>query len=83
MVKVETVALYIADRAGSLRSATIARRLTSITQAHLAAGSEQSPSSSHHFVGSETLQSVRRTIGTAQEGKAPLHLLPLHARRWR
>ena len=67
-----TVALYIADRAGSLRSATITRRLTSITKAHQAAGFEESPSSSHHFVVSETLKGIRRSIGTAQEGKAPL-----------
>ncbi|MGA3347083.1 MAG: site-specific integrase [Terracidiphilus sp.] len=67
-----TVALYIADRAVSLRSATITRRLTSITKAHQAAGFEESPSSSHHFVVSETLKGIRRSIGTAQEGKAPL-----------
>ena len=67
-----TVALYIADRAGSLSSATITRRLTSITKAHPAAGFEDSPSSSHHFVVSETLKGIRRSIGTAQEGKAPL-----------
>ena len=67
-----TVALYIADRASSLRSATITRRLTSITKAHQAAGFEASPSSSQHFVVSETLKGIRRSIGTAQEGKAPL-----------
>jgi integrase len=67
-----TVALYIADRAGSLRSATITRRLTSITKAHQAAGFEESPSSSRHFVVSETLKGIRRSIGTAQEAKAPL-----------
>jgi len=67
-----TVALYITDRAGSLRAATINRRLTSITKAHQAAGFEESPSSSHHFVVSETLKGIRRSIGTAQEGKAPL-----------
>ena len=67
-----TVALYIADRAGSLRAATITRRLTSITKAHQAAGFEESPSSSHHFVVSETLKGIRRSIGTAQQGKAPL-----------
>jgi site-specific recombinase XerD len=67
-----TVALYIADRASSLRSATITRRLTSITKAHQAAGFEESPSSSHHFLVSETLKGIRRSIGTAQEGKAPL-----------
>jgi site-specific recombinase XerD len=67
-----TVALYITDRAGYLRSATITRRLTSITKAHQAAGFEESPSSSHHFVVSETLKGIRRSIGTALEGKAPL-----------
>jgi site-specific recombinase XerD len=67
-----TVALYIADRVGTLRSATITRRLTSITKAHQAAGFEASPSSSHHFVVSETLKDIRRSIGTAQQGKAPL-----------
>jgi site-specific recombinase XerD len=68
----ESVALYIADRASTLASGTIARRLTSITKAHQAAGFEESPSSSHHFVVSETLKGIRRSIGTAQEGKAPL-----------
>jgi len=67
-----TVALYIADRAATLRAATINRRLTSITKAHQAAGFEASPSSSHHFVVSETLKGIRRSIGTAQQGKAPL-----------
>lgn len=67
-----TVALYITDRAGSLRTATITRRLTSITKAHQAAGFEASPASSHHFFVSETLKGIRRSIGTAQEGKAPL-----------
>jgi integrase len=67
-----TVALYITARAATLRSATINRRLTSITKAHQAAGFEASPSSSHHFVVSETLKGIRRSIGTAQEGKAPL-----------
>jgi integrase len=67
-----TVALYITDRAATLRSATITRRLTSITKAHQAAGFEESPTSSHHFVVSETLKGIRRSIGTAQEGNAPL-----------
>ena len=67
-----TVALYITARAATLRSATITRRLTSITKAHQAAGFEASPASSHHFVVSETLKGIRRSIGTAQKGKAPL-----------
>jgi integrase len=68
----ETVALYIADRASTLASGTIARRLTSITKAHQAAGFSDSPATTRHFVVGETLKGIRRTIGTAQQGKAPL-----------
>jgi integrase len=68
----ETVALYIADRASALASGTIARRLTSITKAHQAAGFTDSPATTRHFVVGETLKGIRRTIGTAQHGKAPL-----------
>ena len=68
----ESVALYIADRASTLASGTIARRLTSITKAHQAAGFTDSPATTRHFVVGETLKGIRRTIGTAQHGKAPL-----------
>jgi integrase len=67
----ETAALYIADRAGTLASGTITRRLTSITKAHQAAGFTDSPATTRHFVVGETLKGIRRTIGTAQHGKAP------------
>jgi integrase len=66
------VALYIADRASILASGTIARRLTSITKAHQAAGFSDSPARTRHFVVGETLKGIRRTIGTAQHGKTPL-----------
>jgi integrase len=68
----ETVALYIADCASTLASGTIARRLTSITKAHQAAGFTSSPATTRHFIVGETLKGIRRTIGTAQHGKAPL-----------
>jgi integrase len=68
----ETVALYIADRASTLASGTITRRLTSITKAHQAAGYTDSPATTRHFVVGETLKGIRRTIGTAQHGKDPL-----------
>jgi site-specific recombinase XerD len=68
----ETVALYIADRASTLASGSIARRLTSITKAHQAAGYTDSPATTRHFVVGETLKGIRRTIGTAQHGKDPL-----------
>ena len=68
----ETVALYIADRASTLASGTITRRLTSINKAHQAAGFTNSPATTRHFVVGETLKGIRRTIGTAQHGKDPL-----------
>jgi len=68
----ESVALYIADCTSRLASGTIARRLTSITKAHQAAGFTDSPATTRHFVVGETLKGIRRTIGTAQHGKAPL-----------
>src|ERR1700722_7006702 len=68
----ETVALYIADRAATLQSGTIGRRLTSITKAHQAAGFSDSPASTRHMVVGETLKGIRRTIGTMQKGKDPL-----------
>jgi hypothetical protein len=68
----ETVALYIADRASTLASGTITRRLTSITKAHQAVGFTDSPATTRHFIVGETLKGVRRTIGTAQHGKDPL-----------
>jgi integrase len=68
----DTVALYIADRAATLKSGTITRRLTSITKAHQAAGFTDSPASTRHMVVGETLKGIRRTLGTAQKGKDPL-----------
>jgi len=64
----ETIALYIADRASTLASGTITRRLTWITKAHQAAGFTDSPATTRHFVVGETLKGIRRRIGTAQHG---------------
>jgi site-specific recombinase XerD len=68
----ETVSLYIADCVSRLAPATIARRLASITKAHQAAGLENSPASTKHFVVGEVLKGARRTLGVAQKGKDPL-----------
>lgn len=67
-----TVSLYIADRASTLSSATINRRLISITKAHQAEGFTDSPATTRHQVVGETLKGIRRIIGTAQKGKDPL-----------
>jgi integrase len=71
----ETIALYIASCVvAHLAPATIARRLASISKAHQAAGFEESPASTKHFVVGEVLKGARRTLGVAQKCKDPLLL---------
>ena len=67
----ETVALYLVSLAETHRPATITRRLTSIAKAHAAAG-HPNPATTDLIVVAETLQGIRRTLGTAQPGKTPL-----------
>ena len=71
----QTIALYIASCVvARLAPATIARRLASISKTHQAAGSEDSPASTKHFVVGEVLKGARRTLGVAQKCKDPLLL---------
>jgi len=67
----ETVALYLAARADTLKPATLGRRLAAIAKAHQAAGHD-SPASMRHAAVSEVIKGIRRTKGVAQERKAPL-----------
>lgn len=67
----ETVALYLTALAATHRPATITRRLTALTKAHQANGLP-SPAIVSELVVGETLKGIRRTLGTAQKGKAPL-----------
>ena len=66
-----TIALYITDLASIAKVATITRRLASISKVHQAAGHD-SPCSMRHAVVAETLHGIKRTLGTAQTGKAAL-----------
>ena len=54
----QTIALYMADSAATVKSGTITRRLTSITKAHQAAGFADSPASTRHMVVGETLKGI-------------------------
>ncbi|HTQ57228.1 MAG TPA: site-specific integrase [Bryobacteraceae bacterium] len=67
----QTVALYLTDRASRLKASSLARRLTTINRAHQAAG-YASPATMQSAVLSEVWKGIRRTKGTAQEGKKPL-----------
>jgi integrase len=67
-----TVALYLSAQAAKGRKpATITRKLTSISTAHRRAG-HPSPCDRTHLVVTETLQGIRRTLGTRQVGKEPV-----------
>lgn len=64
----ETVALYLAAQAATLRPGTLARRLVAIAAAHRAAGQQLD---TRHAAVRETFAGIKRTHGTAQQGKAP------------
>lgn len=63
------VGVYLADCALTMKASTISRRLSSISQAHQAAG-HPSPTTDHLV--RSTWAGIRRTLGTAQKGKAPV-----------
>src|SRR3954464_8212329 len=63
-----TVGAYLAHRAETLKGASLQRRLTAIAQAHRLAGHHLD---TRHPAIRETWAGIRRTIGTAQQGKAP------------
>lgn len=64
------MAAYLTDLAGVLSVATLARRITSISQAHQAAGHEDPPTQT--ALVRETWKGIRRTFGVAAAKKAPL-----------
>jgi integrase len=68
----ETVALYLAAMAGAgAQAVTIQRRLSSISQAHQAAGHVPSPTSD--FLVRQVMRGIRRTLGVApKHQKNPL-----------
>jgi integrase len=67
----KSVALFIADCASKHKPASISLRMAAISAAHKLQGYE-SPTLMRHAVVSETWAGIRRTLGTAQQGKAAL-----------
>jgi len=67
----QTVALYLTDRAATLKTSSMARRLTTINRAHQAAG-QASPATMQNAIVSEVWKGIKRKKGTAQRGKKPL-----------
>ncbi|WP_394793142.1 tyrosine-type recombinase/integrase [Armatimonas sp.] len=73
----ETVALYITHLARGLKTSTIQRRISSISQAHVAAGYDDSPTKT--ALVRATWQGIRRSKGVAAQGKAPVLMPDLRA----
>ncbi|WP_395089045.1 tyrosine-type recombinase/integrase [Armatimonas sp.] len=73
----ETVALYITHLARGLKTSTIQRRISSISQAHAAAGYDDSPTKT--AIVRATWQGIRRSKGVAAQGKAPVLMPELRA----
>lgn len=67
----ETIALYVAAHADTLKPATVSRRLASISTAHRAAGLEN-PASMRHGSVADVVRGLRRVKGTVQAGKSAL-----------
>jgi len=65
----ETVALYLADKAGTLKVSTLAKHLVAIGQVHKLAGLESPTSDERVRI---VMRGIRREHGVAQEGKAPV-----------
>src|ERR1051326_1925699 len=72
----DTVALYLTSFAGTLKTATLQRRLSAISQAHQVAGHETPTRSAAVRL---VWAGIRRKHGTAQEGKAPALVEDLRA----
>jgi integrase len=66
-----TVALFIADCASKHKPASISLRMAAISAAHKLRGFE-SPALMRHAVVAETWAGIKRTLGTAQQGKAAI-----------
>jgi site-specific recombinase XerD len=73
----ETVALYITHLARGLKTSTIQRRISSISQAHAAAGYDDSPTKT--ALVRATWQGIRKSKGVAAQGKAPVLMPDLRA----
>src|SRR5918911_1227653 len=71
-----TAALYLTSQAGALKTSTLQRRLSAISQAHQVAGHETPTRSAAVRL---VWAGIRRKHGTAQEGKAPALVEDLRA----
>ncbi len=77
----ETIVNYVNDLADNARANTVARRVTAISENHIAAGLSGAQNPAHDGMVRAAIASIRREKGTFQHGKSPILLetLPLLA----
>ena len=78
--KPEDIVNYINDLADNAKANTVSRRVTAISENHIAGGYQENNPAKHVMV-HNAMQAIRREKGTFQHGKAPILLetLPLLA----
>ena len=70
----ETIVNYVNDLADEARANTVARRVTAISENHIAAGYDHDRKPAHSNLVRASIAAIRREKGTFQHGKAPILL---------
>lgn len=70
----ETIVNYINDLADDAKANTVARRVTAISENHIAAGFDREKNPAHDGMVRAAVAAIRREKGTFQHGKAPILL---------
>ena len=70
----ETIVNYVNDLADNARANTVARRVTAISENHIAAGYDREQNPAHAGIVRAAIAAIRREKGTFQHGKSPILL---------
>ncbi|MBQ9365921.1 MAG: site-specific integrase [Schwartzia sp.] len=68
----ETIVNYVSDLADNAKANTVARRVTAISENHIAAGYDRESNPAKSGIVRAAIASIRREKGTFQHGKAPI-----------
>lgn len=74
----ETIVNYVNDLADNAKANTVARRITAISENHIAAGYSRENNPAKSALVRAAIASIRREKGTFQHGKAPILLETIH-----
>lgn len=74
----ETIVNYVNDLADNAKANTVARRVTAISENHIAAGFDRDKNPAKDGLVRAAIAAIRREKGTFQHGKAPILLETVH-----